>query len=403
MAMSGGFSKARLGRMKSVLCGYIERGEIAGVVSLVSRRGETHVETLGMQSLERREPIRRDTIFRIASMTKPIAAAAAMILIEECKVRLDEPLDRLIPELANRQVLKRIDGPLDEVEPAARPLTLRDLLTFRMGFGMILGPPDLFPIQRAITEHALAGLKPRTPHSPDEWVRRLGMLPLMYQPGDRWMYHTGSDVLGVLIARASGRPFETFLRERIFEPLGMADTGFHVPAERSSRLASCYQLNAQGTALELFDDGRDGQWSSAPPFPSGGGGLVSTVDDYLAFGRMMLEKGRAAGRERILSKAAVEAMVTDSLTPEQKARSASFTPDFWEARGWGFGVSPVVRRTGVGTVPGQFGWDGAFGTRWFSNPAEDLVAILMVQRLVFPTPPSVFEDFSTLVYQAIDD
>lgn len=402
MATGAMFSKTRLGRLKAVLGGYVEQGEIAGVTALVSRRGETHVEALGSQSLERKEPIRRETIFRIASMSKPITAAAAMILVEECKLRLDEPVDRLLPELANRRVLKRIDSALEDTESAARPLTLRDLLTFQMGYGRILAPPGLYPIQRASEQLGLEGLKPRSPHAPDEWIKRFGTLPLIYQPGERWLYHTGSDVLGVLIARASGQGFEAFLRERIFDPLGMRDTGFTVPTDKRDRFSSCYQFNPQSGALELYDDARESQWSTPPPFPSGGGGLVSTVDDYLAFSRMMLGKGRI-GRERILSRAAVEAMVTDSLTPEQKARSEGFVPGFWDFHGWGFGVSPIVQRRGIGTVPGQFGWDGAFGTRWYCDPAEDLTAILMVQRPVFPIPPKILEDFSTLVYQAIED
>ena len=400
MATGGGFSKVRLERMRKVLGGAVERGEVAGLVTLVSRRGETHVETIGLQSRERREPMRRETIFRIASMTKPITAVAAMILVEECKLRLDEPVDRLLPELANRRVLKRIDGPLEETEPARRPITLRDLLTFRMGFGMVMAPPDKYPIQQAITALAIQGLKPRPPHGPDEWIRRLGTLPLMHQPGERWMYHTGSDVLGVLIARASGKPFESFLQERIFAPLGMKDTGYTVPAEKLDRFASCYQVNQTG-ALELYDDARESQWSSAPPFASGGGGLVSTIDDYFAFGRMMLDKGRLGG-ERILSRRSVEAMVTDNLTAEQKAVSGFFLPGFWDVHGWGLGLSLVTRRISAAIAPGQFGWDGAFGTHWCSDAAEDMVSILMLQRLAL-APGTTHRDFDTLAYQAIDD
>lgn len=401
MAIEGGFSKARIERTRKVLGGYVERGEFSGLATLVSRRGEMHVETIGFQSRERQEPIRRDTIFRLASMTKPITAVAAMILVEECKLRLDEPVDRLLPELANRRVLKRIDGPLDDTEPARRPITLRDLLTFRMGFGMVMAPPDTFPIQQAITKLEIAGLKPRPPHAPDEWIRRVGTLPLMHQPGERWMYHTGSDVLGVLIARAAGQSFESFLAERIFGPLGMKDTAFFVPSEKLKRFASCYQLSPQTGALALFDDAHDSQWSRPPPFASGGGGLVSTIDDYFAFGRMMLNKGRH-GSERILSRRSVEAMVTDYLTPEQKAVSGFFLPAFWDNHGWGLGVSLVTRRESAAMAPGQFGWDGAFGTHWLSDFAEDVVVILMVQRTAV-SATSLHRDFDMLAYQAIDD
>ena len=243
------------------------------------------------------DPMRRDTIFRISSMTKPVTAVATMILVEECKLRLDEPVDRLLPELADRRVLRAVDGPLDDTVPANRPITVRDLLTFRMGFGMVMAMPGTSPIQDAPHEVMLGQGPPhpsKTP-APDEWIRRLGTLPLMHQPGERWMYNTGSDVLGVLIARASGQPFETFLRERIFEPLGMKDTGFSVPAAELDRLATSYWTDPETGALELHDE-PDGQWSRPPAFPSGAGGLVSTVDDYLAFARDAAAQRRARRR-----------------------------------------------------------------------------------------------------------
>src|SRR5437763_15194032 len=186
--------------------------------------------------------MRHDTIFRISSMTKPIIAVATMILLEECTLRLDEPVDRLLPELANRQVLKRLDGPLDDTVPANRPITVRDLLTFRMGFGQMMAPPDAYPILKTANEQQI-GMGPPSPSTmpaPEEWMRRLGQLPLMHQPGEQWMYNTGSDVLGVLIARASGQPLATVLRDRLFEPLGMTDTGFSVPEASLDPLATSY-------------------------------------------------------------------------------------------------------------------------------------------------------------------
>src|SRR3989454_8190986 len=235
-----GLSKARLVRMHDVMAGYVERGEVPGLVTLVSRRGEVHVDVIGTQALGDSPPMRRDTLFRISSMTKPITAAATMILVEECKLRLDDPVDALLPELAERQVLKRLDGPLDDKVPAKRPFTVRDLLTFRMGFGQMLAPPDAYPILSAASAQQI-GMGPPSPSTmpaPDEWMRRLGRLPLMHQPGEQWMYNTGSDVLGVLIARASGQPLETFLRERLFEPLEMRDTSFSVPEASFDRLAN---------------------------------------------------------------------------------------------------------------------------------------------------------------------
>jgi CubicO group peptidase (beta-lactamase class C family) len=402
---TGGLSKARLGRMHDVMAGYVERGEVPGIVTLVSRRGEVYVDAIGMKAVGGSDPIRRDTIFRITSRTKPITAAATMILVEECKLRLDEPVDRLLPELADRQVLKRLDGPLDDTVPANRPITVRDLLTFRMGFGLIWGPPDVYPIQKAVSELQIVGFgppNPSTPHAPDEWIRRLATLPLMYQPGEKWMYNTGSYVLGVLIARASAQPLETFFRERLFEPLGMKDTGFSVPAAKLDRLATSYWVGSETGALELHDGVADSQWSRPPAFPDAGAGLVSTIDDYRAFGQMMLNKGKH-GRERILSRLSVETMTTDQLTPEQKAVLSGLLPGYWDSRGWGFGVSMVTRRDDVAAVPGRFGWDGGYGTSWSSDPKEDMVAILMTQRAEFPLFSGVYLDFWTSAYQTIDD
>jgi CubicO group peptidase (beta-lactamase class C family) len=399
---TGGLSEARLGRMHDVMAGHVERGVVPGLVTLLSRRGEVHVDALGTLAAGGTESMRRDTLFRIASVTKPIAAAAAMILVEECTLRLDEPVDRLLPELADRRVLRAIDSPLDDTVPAHRPITLRDLLTLRLGIGAVIAPPGQYPIQRAMDE---AGLSPG-PHlpsqPPDELMRCYGSLPLLHQPGERWMYDNGLDILGVLVARASGQTLETFLRERLFAPLGMEDTAFSVPEAKLDRLATCYQTDAATGGLAVFDEARGGRWSRPPVFESGAGGLVSTVDDCLAFGQMMLNMGKHGGG-RILSRLSVELMTTDQITPEQKAVS-DFFPGFWDNRGWGFGLSIVTRRDDLAGVPGRYGWDGGYGTSWYVDPKEELVAILMTQRLWDATgPSSVYPDFWTLAYQAIDD
>jgi CubicO group peptidase (beta-lactamase class C family) len=402
---TGGLSRARLDRMHDVMAGHVDRGELPGVVTLVSRRGTVHVDAIGTTACGGRDPMRRDTIFRITSMTKPITAAAAMILVEDCTLQLDEPVDRLLPELADRRVLTRLDGPLADTTPAKRPIVVRDLLTFRMGFGVLMGHADACPIQQAIRDLGLVGFgppDPSAPHEPDEWMRRLGTLPLMHQPGEQWMYNTGSYVLGVLIARASGQSLESFLRERIFEPLGMRDTGFSVPPDKLDRLASCYRVDARTGALALHDGVEDSQWSRPPAFPDGGAGLVSTVDDYLAFGQMMLDKGQWRG-ERILSRLAVETMTTDQVTAEQKSASCNSFPEFWDRNGWGFGMSVVTRRDDVCAVPGRYGWDGGYGTSWSSDPTEDMVGILMTQCLAFPGASSVYADFWTSAYAGIND
>jgi CubicO group peptidase (beta-lactamase class C family) len=400
----GGLSRARLDRMHDIMTGYVEQVEVPGLITLVNRRGEAHVDIIGTLAYEHSDPMRRDTIFRISSMTKPITAAATMILVEECKLRLDEPVDRLLPELAGRQVLKRLDGLLDDTVPANRPITVRDLLTFRMGFGQMMAPPDAYPILKAANEQQI-GMGPPSPDTlpePDEWIRRLGQLPLMHQPGEKWMYNTGSDVLGVLITRASGQPLETFLRERIFEPLGMEDTSFSVPGHKLDRLATSYWTNFMNGKIEVYDEAEGGQWSRPPAFPSGAGGLVSTIDDYLAFGQMMLNKGKQ-GNERILSRLSVETMTTDQLTPEQKAVSGLAPGDF-DSLGWGFGMSVVTRRDDVASVPGRYGWDGGMGTCWYSDPKEEMITILMTQLAwTSPSPPLIRLDFLTSAYQAIDD
>ena len=232
-------------------------------------------------------------------------------------------------------------------------------------------------------------------------MARLATLPLMHQPGERWLYNTGSYVLGVLIARASGQTFENFLRERLFEPLGMKDTGFSVPAAKLDRLATSYWVNPETGALDLHDGVADSRWRQPPAFADGGAGLVSTADDYLAFGRMMLNGGKH-GSERILSRPSVELMTRDHLTPRQKEMSAFFHGQ-WDNRGWGFGVAVVTGRDELCATPGRFGWDGGYGTTWASDPREEMVAILMTQRAQFPAFSGVYRDFWTASYQAIDD
>jgi CubicO group peptidase (beta-lactamase class C family) len=397
------FSKPRLERLHRVMTGYVERGEIPGAITLVARHGDVQVDVIGTMAAGGSARMRRDTIFRIASLTKPITAAAALMLVEECKLRLDEPLDPLLPELRERRVLERIDGPIDDTVPAQRALTLRDLLTFRMGFGQSMLSPDDAPIVRAAIDAGI-GMGPPEPANmpaPDEWLKRLGALPLMYQPGERWLYNTAADVLGVLIARVAGQSFEQFLRERLFEPLGMKDTSFSVPETKLERFATSYLVDRATRELAVYDN-PNGQWSKPPAFESGAGGLCSTIDDYFAFANMLRNHGRYAGG-RILSRAAVETMTTDQLTPQQKAVSGFFPNDF-EAHGWGLGVSVVTRREELWENIGNYGWDGGLGTGWRNDPKEDLITLFFTQRAwEMPKPPPQFHDFWNSAYQAIED
>jgi CubicO group peptidase (beta-lactamase class C family) len=393
---SSGLSPERLDRMHDVLAGYVRRGEVPGLVSAVSRRGETYVDVVGAAT-HSGAPMRRDTIMRISSMTKPVTAVAALILAEECVIRLDEPVDRWLPELADRQVLVRPDAPLDETEPARRPVLVRDLLTFTLGYGMLLGPPGAYPIVDAAAELGLPTGPPRSMPmpGPDDYLRRLGRLPLVHQPGDRWLYHTGSTLLGALIGRASGQSFDSFLHERIFEPLRMVDTGFVVPDGKLSRLASCFAPDTRE-----YDGVENSRWRTLPAFPDGGGDLVSTVDDYLRFAQMLLDLGRYPGG-RLLARTTVEAMTTDQLSAAQKQRTG---PGLFDNHGYGFGVSIVTRRDDLAMIPGRYGWDGGLGSCWSNDPHEGLIAVLLTQKMWdSPEPPPIRGDFFTAAYAAIDD
>jgi CubicO group peptidase (beta-lactamase class C family) len=397
---ASGLSTARLRRLREVLTRHVESGDMPGLVAMVARRGEVHVEAIGTLEAGRSEPMRRDTIFRIASVTKQIAAAAAMTLVEECRLRLDEPVDDLLPELADRRVLTGIDAPLDDTVPAHRPITLRDLLTFVFGLGAIMAPPGQYPIQRALEEGGLVPGPDGPPVEPDEWMKRLGALPLAYQPGDKWLYHTGSDVLGVLMARVTGQPLGDVLAERVLRPLGMADTGFHVPQASLHRLPALYSPDQETGALAVSDDPRRSLWGQPPVFPSAGGGLVSTADDLLAFCTMMLSKGRHDGG-RLLARPTVEQMTTDLITEQQKAENTIF---FGGNSGWGLGFQVFHQRRTIDSTPGRFGWTGGTGTSVYTDPAEELIGILLTQReMISPVPPKVYRDFWTCAYQAIDD
>jgi CubicO group peptidase (beta-lactamase class C family) len=396
------FSSARLARMHAALARHVESGRIPGLVALVHHRGREYVETIGAMAFDSQVPVRRDTIFRLASTTKPITAVGAMILVEECKVRLDDPVDAWLPELKDRRVLRTIDSPLDDTVPAKRPITLRDLLTFRSGYGEVAFLSPTCPLQQALAEARLPLSEWPFAGTPDEFMKRLGSLPLAHQPGERWLYHMSAEILGVLIARVSGKSLGAFLHERIFEPLGMTDTGFQVPEAKLDRLPTCYGTDMVTGKLVVLEEARGGYAARLPVFESGAGGLVSTVDDLLAFGRMMLGNG-AYGGECILSRPSIELMTMDHLTPEQKAASPFFE-NFWSTRGWGLGLSVVTGRNDLADVPGRFGWDGAFGTSWYVDPKEEMVGIFMTQRR--PDRFAIVDfilDFWTSAYQLIDD
>ena len=391
----------RLARVREAVGRYVDAGDVPGAVAVVARRGEVHIEAMGNLAFEgpsSKTPMAADTICRMASMTKPIVAACAMTLVEDGTLRLDDPVDALLPELADMKVLANPSGPLEETIPATRSITLRDLLTYTLGTGMVVGvEPGTVPIADAVD--ALYREDPEPP--PDEFIRRLGALPLVYQPGERWMYNAAADVTGVLVARATGMSFGDALRERIFEPLGMKDTAFSVPAASLGRLATAYKRD-DATGELVVADAPDGYWSRPPAFESGGGGLVSTANDYLAFASALLAGGTWR-REQVLSRPSVTLMTSDHLTPAQKEVSEHWQQGYFDEIGWGFGMSVRTRRTHLGPSVGSYGWPGLYGTEWCNDPTEKMTMILMIQRAHAAVSLPVRIDFWTAAYQAIDD
>jgi CubicO group peptidase (beta-lactamase class C family) len=399
--MGNGFDRSRLARMDRILASHTERGEVPGLAWGVARHGAVHLGAAGNLAPGEGPGVAVDTIFRIASMTKPVTAAAALMLVEDCVLRLDGPLDDLLPELARVAVLRTPSSEVDDTVPRARALTLRDLLTFRMGHGFDFAWWEPQPLHHAM---AAAGIgagppRPQEPPGPDEWMSRLGRFPLQYQPGQKWLYHVGADVLGVVVSRAAGRPFEEVLAERIFEPLGMVDTAFWVPASSRARFGPAFQFQPEDRTFTTYDV-VDGEWASPPAFPSGGGGLVSTVTDFLAFAGMLMAGGTHDGR-RLLARPFVEAMTTDQLTEQQKVRGG---PDpHSDDLGWGFCVSVQIRQTGPAAV-GTYGWNGGLGSIWSNDPRNDLTVVLLTNRLwESPVPPAVCRDALVGAYAALDD
>ncbi|GAA3339762.1 serine hydrolase [Amorphoplanes nipponensis] len=365
-------------KVREAMAARVGRGEFPGIVTLVARGDDVRVEAIGDTAFRGGVPMRRDTIFRIASLTKPVLAAVTMILVEDDIIDLEEPVHRLLPELAGQRVLARVDGPLDETVPARRPVTVEDLLTFRNGFGTLIEPTfdPPFPVVEAAARLrlVLGAPDPRTPHDPDEWIRHFATLPLMYQPGERWQYNVGSLILGVLLARAARQPLGELMRERLFAPLGMAETGFRLPAERAAQLPACYQTDPASGELTEQTASPPEVWSRPPVFPSGAGGLVSTVDEFHTFVRMLLRRG-VHGGTRLLSEQSVELMTTNRLTPEQIATGGVLL----DGSGWGFGMGVTLTPSPPVTHAGQYGWSGGSGTTWFNDPHQDLTAIAMTQ------------------------
>ncbi|MFB8439343.1 serine hydrolase domain-containing protein [Streptomyces niveus] len=373
--------------LRGVLQARVSEGPLPGAVAMVARGDRIEVAEAGSADAAGTTPLTRDSIFRIASITKPVVAAAVMMLVEEGRVALDDPVDEWLPELASPMVVRTPASPVDDVVPAVRPITVLDLLTFRSGHGF---PSDFsLPAVTPLFSELLQG-PPQPQHvpAPDAWMAALARIPLLHQPGDGWLYNMGSDIQGVLIARVTGRTLPEFLAERVFGPLGMVDTGFEVPAGKRDRVPYYYRQGEAG-GLEPIDT-PDGQWSTVPPFPSGAGGLVSTLDDWYAFARMLLADGETDAGRSLLSPASVRQMTTDHLTRSQRDAGTLFL----EGQGWGFGGSVDVQTLDPWNVPGRYGWVGGTGTAAHITPSTGLVTILLTQlEAQGPVPSSVLRDF----------
>jgi CubicO group peptidase (beta-lactamase class C family) len=388
-------NQERLGALHKLLERHVEAGEVPGLAALVACDDDVHLEAIGRKAFGDAEPIGRDAIFRIASITKPIVGMAAMLLIEDDAMALDDHVARWIPELARPRVLRMLESELDDTVPADRPITVEDVLSFRLGFGSIM-TADTYPIQRAERELGLKTLRPPWPPpdlTPDEWIGRLASLPLIDQPGTRWRYNTGAAVAGVLVERVAGAALADVLAERVFEPLHMVDTAFFVPADKRHRFMTFYAPDPQTGELRVLDP-PDGWWSAPPKFPDASGSLVSTLGDLWAFASML-----AADGGDLLSADSVRLMLRDRMSREERAESRVFVGDH---SGWGLmmAVPGADRSTGI---PGGYGWDGGSGTTWRTDPLVGLTGILLTQRMVTsPEPTALVREFWNAAYSAVE-
>jgi CubicO group peptidase (beta-lactamase class C family) len=388
--MSAADSIAHVERMLAPL---VRDGTLPGYVAAVSVEGERRFCFGGGLALpddatvgEPPAAIGVDAIFRVASLSKLVAAAVTLSVVADGIVALDEPVATWLPELASPRVLTRIDGPLTETVPATRSILVSDLLTMTCGFGLLLARGPLFD---AFKQQGLMPGPFAPPCSGDEFMRRLGALPLAIDPGSGWLYHTGIDALSVLLARAAGRPLSELLRERITGPLQMRDTAFFT--DQLDRLTTAYIPTPAGMAVLDLPRGR---FSQRPPFEAFASGLVSTVPDFLSFLECLLDGGGT-----VLTADAVRLMRTDRLDDRQRA---SVRPFVGEGRSWGLGGEVVLRREHTAVEAGSFGWMGGTGTSAYIDPRRRLAAVLMTQRAMESSrPPESFVRFWDAVYRGL--
>ncbi len=391
---SVGVSSERLERLKSVMQQYVDKGIFAGIVTLIARQGQVaQLESFGWQDLETKRPMTAGTIFRIYSMSKPITSAAAMILCEEGRLRLWDPLSRYLPEFKDARVMVSRGGADYDLVPARREINLHDLLTH--SGGLSYGFEAQSPLDRLYRETFERIDKEEEPVL-EKWMQAFARarLPLAFHPGTGFRYSMSIDLLGYIIQLASGQLFDEFLKERIFEPLGMVDTDFWVPPEKVDRLAALYGP-AEGGGLKIVEPMGGGEITQPNRNPWGGGGLVSTAGDYFRFGQMLLNGGELEG-VRLLGRKTVEWMLQNHL-PE------GIHPMDEPANGFGLGGA-VLLHPGLSHRPGsagKFGWGGAANTEWWIDPAEKLQCLIMLQYMPSFTIPIV-EDFAQLAYQALE-
>lgn len=378
-----GLSSARLERLTAAMQGYVDDGKLAGTLAMVARRGQVvYFEDYGLMDREAEKPMQHDTIVRIYSMTKPIVSVALMMLYEEGRFHLDDRAAKYIPEFQNLQVYEAGDDGPTYVAPN-REMTVRDLLTHTSGLTY-----GFFSTTHVDTLYREAGIF-NGPTLAD-MVQTLSEIPLLNHPGEQWHYSVATDVVGYLVEVLSGQPLDAFLDERIFQPLGMVDTGFYVPAGKIDRFAVNYQVSPTG--LQLADAPATSSFAAPSTFFSGGGGLVSTASDYMRFAQMMLNGGELDGA-RLLSRKTVELMTMNHIDEE-------FAPGY----GFGLGVRVMVdlaHGQQIGSE-GEYGWAGAANTYFFIDPEEELIGIFLTQLFPFGFYPSA-DDFKTAVYQAIVD
>jgi CubicO group peptidase (beta-lactamase class C family) len=407
--MTDGFSAEGLAALDAALAGHVASGAVPGLVALVARGGQVHVTVAGKLALGDAAPIGRDAIFRIASLTKPVTGVAAMLLVQDGAVALDDPVARWLPELSEPRVLRSYDAELSDTVPAARAITVEDLLSFRLGFGSIFTPQPL-PIleaEQALDLKTLGPPWPPTRHTPDQWIAAFGTLPLLDQPGERFRYNTGATLSGILIERVTGAPLAEVLHKRVFEPLRMTDTAFWVPSGKMGRFTTMYAPSqaarhfggrgADRSQLTLIDR-PDGWYAAAPSLPDGAAGLVSTIDDLGAFAAMLAADGGG-----LLTPESVALMLRDRTTARDRAEQPWF---FGEHLGWGLAMSVPAAGVASGAAPDGmprgYGWEGGSGTAWRNDPATGLTGILLTQRMMTsPEPPPVARDFWSGAYASI--